>query len=66
MYVRLPWWVSLCRCTEQFQPFSRDGVHDMYWDQARTCPCPFRGHQSVSVLSVRRLPALQGSLLEVG
>ena len=21
------------RCTEQFQPFSRDGKHDMYWDQ---------------------------------
>ncbi|CAK0734809.1 hypothetical protein CVIRNUC_000484 [Coccomyxa viridis] len=20
-------------CTEQFQPFSRDGKHDMYWDQ---------------------------------
>jgi len=23
----------LYRCTEQFQPFSRDGKHDMYWDQ---------------------------------
>lgn len=24
----------LCRCTEQFQPFSKDGKHDMYWPQA--------------------------------
>ena len=25
---------ALCRCTEQFQPFSKDGEHDMYWPQA--------------------------------
>lgn len=25
--------VPACRCTEQFQPFSKDGVHDMYWPQ---------------------------------
>ena len=28
------------RCTEQFQPFSRDGVHDMYWDQASVTSGP--------------------------